>query len=130
MLSKISKEVYEQSRFYEPELSELGVSDSIKMGQALKKAGVCFDVMFTSAHKRAILSAKCILETFTEVPVHLMLAIHEVGGVYMRDKTYPGLSIKQAQDLLPQLTVSDEQAAAFGLPDSGWFKSETKETVD
>ena len=94
VLSKIAQEVYEQYRTYEPELSELGVQESIQMGKALKNSGINIDFMLTSAHKRAILSAKCILETFPEVPVHLMLAIHEVGGIYMREKTFPGLSIK------------------------------------
>ena len=94
------------------------------MGKLLKDSGIIFDTILTSAHKRAILSAKHILESFPEVPVHLMPQIHEVGGVYMNEKTYPGLSFDQTRELLPQLQISEEQETKFGDHHSGWFKNE------
>ena len=55
-----------------------------------------------------------------------MTQIHEVGGVHMKNKSFPGLNMAQATELLPSLQISDEQVAVFGGKDSdaGWFKLE------
>ena len=62
-LAKISRELYEKERTAEPELSETGVKDCKRVGEALKQMGIKIDKMLTSPHKRAILSAKYVRET-------------------------------------------------------------------
>ena len=129
LLHRISEDLYHKHRSFEPELSEVGIDDCQNAGKAMLKAGITFDVLLTSAHKRALLSAKHILESYPEVPVQLMLKVHEHGGVYMQGKTYPGLNMTQAKEILPQLQIPDSEAAIFGDEHSGWFKQDAPETI-
>jgi bisphosphoglycerate-dependent phosphoglycerate mutase len=101
-------------------MSEVGVQDSLDAGKALKSLGLNFDMMLTSAHKRALLTSAAIKESYPDLPAHLMLQIHEVGGIHMLGKTYPGLSMSQMKELLPSLHVSEEQSALIP-PEEGWF---------
>ena len=128
LLHRISVEAYNQHRSYEPELSEDGARDSQRLGKAMSEAGFALDVILTSAHKRAILSAKHVIESYPDIPVHLMVNIHEVEGVHMKGKCYPGLNMVQAKELLPQLQISAAEAAIFGNESDGWYKREKPET--
>ena len=70
ILAKIDRTIYQERRVYEPELSELGVSECKQLGQAVKAAGIQIDLVLTSAHKRALLSARHVLESFdADTPV-------------------------------------------------------------
>ena len=95
VLSKISNELYEKDRVPEPELSQKGKNDCTLIGQWLKDNKIKIDRIYSSAHKRALQSAKLVLaELEKTIPVHIMHQIHEVGGVYMKGKTFPGLNEK------------------------------------
>ena len=61
-MAKISRELYERDRTAEPELSEIGVRDCKRAGESLKSMGIKIDKFITSAHKRAILTAKHVRE--------------------------------------------------------------------
>ena len=53
------------------------------MGVWLKANNIKIDQIYTSAHKRAILSAKHVRQAYQqEVSIKLMLQIHERGGIY------------------------------------------------
>ena len=77
----------------EPEISEFGIRSCHQVGQWLKTHGVKLDMICTSAHKRAVLSAIKVLQGLEqEVPLHLMLSIHECGGVFKDKEVFPGLT--------------------------------------
>ena len=75
--------------------------------------GIKFDVMLTSAHKRAIMSLKHVRKTFlgsqeeTASPCEVMTQIHEEYGVNCGGQTFPGLTRSQVLELLPELTISE-----------------------
>ena len=82
--------------------------------------------MYTSAHTRAILSTKHVLSEYNhKLPVHIMLQIHETGGVYVKGKTFPGLNIKQIHELMPDIIIPED----CKLTEKGWFMNEAPETV-
>jgi len=65
------------------------------VGRALTEMGLKFDLMLTSAHKRAILSLKNVRETYAHAattPCEIMTQIHEEFGVNMGPQTFPGLT--------------------------------------
>ena len=71
------------------------------MGEEMNKLNFKIDKIYCSAHKRAILSAKYFREGFFQyqdknsiekVPICLKINIHELGGIYMDNKCFPGLN--------------------------------------
>ena len=110
VLSKISHEIYSQVRTYEPELSEHGAATCRRVGERLSEIGIKFDLMLTSAHKRAVLSLKNVMETYSlpHPPCEIFTQIHEENGVNMAGKIYPGLSRSQVLELMPELTIPDD----------------------
>lgn len=65
--------------------------------------------MLTSAHKRAVLSAKHVRDQIQEKPpIELMIDIHEIGGVYMKQQTFPGLSSQDITELIPEIQIGPE----------------------
>ena len=74
VLSKISKELYYQKRVAEPEISEQGIKECEKVGEWLRTNGIKIDHIYTSAHKRAVLSSKHVRIAYQqEVPIELMV---------------------------------------------------------
>ena len=64
------------------------------------------DRIYSSAHKRALQSAKLVLaELEKTIPVHIMHQIHEVGGVYMKGKTFPGLNENEVKEIIPDIVI-------------------------
>ena len=57
-------DIYIAQRTSDPELSQQGIEDCRMAGTRLSEMGIKFDVMLTSAHKRAILSLKNLRETY------------------------------------------------------------------
>ena len=55
-----------------------------------------------------------------------MTQIHEVNGSYLSNKMCPGLPRSQVLELLPDLTIPDDQAEL--LTEQGWCFLEKKET--
>ena len=108
ILAKMSADVYEKYRTFEPELSELGVKESRAVGAAMKAAGINIDIILTSGMKRAILSAKHVGESFPEVPCQLVLAMHEIKGVHMKGKVHPGLSQQEMKELHPLIIIPED----------------------
>ena len=64
VLRKISPQLWETNRSNEPELSDRGIDDCRATGARLSDLGFTFDLMLTSAHKRAVLSLKNVRDTF------------------------------------------------------------------
>jgi len=145
--AKMDRALYEEKRTFEPELSTQGVQDCRDLGSAIKDMGLNIDCILTSAHKRAILSARNVRETFIggpqggpvqatsteEVgvkvpPVHLFIKIHEKGGIYQKEKCFGGLNPLQATALLPDLHIAESQDKL--IDESGWWRSETIETKE
>jgi len=78
------------------------------VGEWLVANGIKIDLVLTSAHKRAILSAKHMLTKYTtKVPVHIMHQIHEVGGVYIKGKCETGLNVKQIKEIMSDIVIGD-----------------------
>ena len=74
VLAKIDDTVYRQYRQAEPELSDTGVADCRMLGAKLKEIGLKIDHMYTSAHKRAVLSLKNVREAMDakNIPCSIM----------------------------------------------------------
>ena len=86
VLAKISKDLWANGRTYEPELSAQGVEECRMVGARLSEMGIKFDLMLTSAHKRAVLSLKNVRETYAHTattPCEIFTQIHEEKGVNM-----------------------------------------------
>ena len=88
VLSKISREAWREHRTSEPELSDLGVEECRQTGARMRELGFEFDLMLTSAQKRAILSLKHVRDAFKSAegilpPCAVMTEIHEEKGVTM-----------------------------------------------
>lgn len=100
ILSKISREAWRQHRTSEPELSDQGVDECRRTGARMRELGFEFDLMLTSAHKRAVLSLKHVRDTFKSTasslpPCAIMTEIHEEKGVTMGGEVFPGLTRSQ-----------------------------------
>ena len=55
ILKKIChNDIYAEHRTNDPELSDRGVADSRAAGARFSELGISFDLMLTSAHKRAV----------------------------------------------------------------------------
>ena len=81
------------------------------VGAKLTEMGIRFDMMLTSAHKRAILSLKNVRETYQfaeSTPCGIMTQIHEEHGVNMAGQIYPGLTRSEVLELLPELQIDEE----------------------
>ena len=82
------------------------MKDCQAVGTRLTEMGLRFDLMLTSAHKRAVLSLKNVRETYaftSETPCEVMTQIHEEHGVNMAGNIYPGLPRSEVIKLLPEL---------------------------
>lgn len=131
VLAKISAEAHRNHRTYEPELSQLGAEECRMVGAKLTEMGIRFDMMLTSAHKRAILSLKNVRETYQfseSTPCAIMTQIHEEFGVNMGGQTFPGLTRSQVLELMPELQISEEQGQI--LTEDGWFRLDHIETQE
>mgnify|MGYP002636132314 CR=1 FL=1 len=83
VLAKLDKERFLKERVYEPELADTGVQECLQVGEWLRTQKIHIDSIYTSAHKRAVLSAKQVKIGYQQdIPMHLMLSISEAGGVY------------------------------------------------
>ena len=60
----ISRDTHRLYRTSEPELSAQGVKASQEAGKSLTEMGIKFDLMVTSAHKRAILTLKHVRDNY------------------------------------------------------------------
>ena len=114
VLFKISKAAWVDHMTAEPELSAQGVEECKMVGTRMTEMGLNFDLMLTSAHKRAIQSLKNVRETYANsqsTPCEILTQIFEEHGVYdAQGNTYPGLSRSKVLELLPDLTISPDQA--------------------
>ena len=111
VLAKISPEAWRNHRTSEPELSQRGVQECQAVGTRLSEMGIKFDLMLTSAHKRAILSLKHVRETYVHsqnIPCQIMTQIHEQWGVNLGEQTFPGLTRSEVLELLPELEITEE----------------------
>ena len=133
ILALISKQVYEQVRTHEPELSDIGQESCRRMGEEMNKLNFKIDKIYCSAHKRAILSAKFFREGFfkfqeqnniEKLPIHLKVNIHELGGIYMGEKCFPGLNKKQVKELVNDIIIPEKEQI---WDEKGWFQRETIE---
>ena len=134
VLAAISTELYIRDRTPEPELSEKGVSDCRAVGEALKSMKLHIDYMFTSPHKRAILSAMLVRETFKseeqDLPeIGMIFNIHEMGGVHKGIQGFPGLTSTEAKALLPELVITEEQVKEMD-EHNGWWKCRPCEKIE
>ena len=92
----------------------------------MAELGIKFDGFVTSGHKRAIKSAILARESYLAnsseegktLPIKLYLRCHEISGVHMRGKTYPGLNKKEMLELCPDLVVDENQKVT---DEEGWF---------
>ena len=93
----------------------------------MKHNNISVDRMLVSAHKRALLSAKYVRAEYQrdEIPIELMLEIHEVGGVYQKSTTFPGLKKSEVLEILPELAIPEE----CRISEEGWFSLDHPETV-
>lgn len=72
-----------------------------------------------------------ILTSYQQVEEHPTLqsevfpSVHEYGGVYIKDKTFPGMNDKQIKSLFPNVIIPDDIDLS-----QGWWKSERKETEE
>ena len=95
------------------------------VGEWLVANGIKIDLVYTSAHRRAIISAKHMLGKYTnKVPVHIMHQIHEVGGVYMKGKCEAGLTVKEIREIMPDIVIGEQR-----FDEKGWFLNEKPETL-
>ncbi len=93
VLGKISKEAYNEKRVSEPEISLEGIQECEQLGEWLRTNKIQIDQMYTSAHKRAIMSVQAVRKAYQkEVPVELLLQIHERGGIYQGSEVFKGLT--------------------------------------
>jgi hypothetical protein len=97
------------------------------MGEEMKKLNFTIDKIYCSAHKRAILSAKFFREGFFQfqeknnidkLPIYLKLNLHELGGIYMGNKCFPGLNKKGVKDLCNDIIIPEKEKIN---DDNGWF---------
>ena len=126
VLSKISNELYQEKRSAEPEISEKGLKECEEIGTWLNINKFKIDHIYTSAHKRALLSALHVRKAYQcEVPIELMLQIHERGGVYKGNDVFKGLSKEKVIELVPDIKI-DQQAK---ITDEGWYALDHVETM-
>ena len=55
----------------------------------------------------------------------ILLNGYEKGGVYYKDKTFPGLTAKEMQEICPHIEFPKEFALKVA-EDKGWFSGATK----
>ena len=128
VLANIDRQMWREHKVVEPELSQQGEADCRAIGQRFSELGIRFDLMLTSAHKRAIQSLKLVRETYAnsnEIPCQLMTLIHEEHGPNFKGQVFPGLSRSQVVDLFPELIIPEDEAEQ--LTEEGWCHLQAKE---
>ena len=73
------------------------------VGEWLVASGIKIDSVYSSPHKRTLMSAKHMLGKYpTKVPVHVMQQIHSKG------KSSPGISFKEIREIIPDIAISED----------------------
>lgn len=127
ILSKENKQLYQQNRTVDPELSPQGIKQTTAFALKLKKLGITIDAIYSGPQKRALHSAQLLREHYgkEELPVYLQVSAHEKGGCYLDGKGYPGMSKEEVLQLVPGIIVDDKNSLLIN--ENGWWKNELKE---
>ena len=84
------------------------------------------DEVYTSALKRAIISGQQLIKGYgKDVPLKLILEIHERGGCYDGTTVHPGLSIDDVKALAPNMDINGQK-----ITSDGWCFHEHLETKE
>ena len=112
VVHKISDEFGYKHRVVDPNLSEMGKAECQELGKRLAEIGIQLDIILMSAHRRALQSAALVKKGYgnSDVPMQLMVQIHEEGGEYggKHEWNMPGLSRSQVLEIVPELIITEE----------------------
>ena len=92
----------------------------------MKELGFAIDEIYCGPQKRAIHSATIVQAAFSPdkaMKTEILLNGYEKGGVYYKDKTFPGLTAKEMREICPHIQFPED----YAIPeDKGWFSGATK----
>ena len=105
LLMQIGREAYNLKRTKDPDLSPKGMLECEQVGQYLQQFEI--DEVYTSALKRAIISGQQLIKGYgKDVPLKLILEIHERGGCHDGTTVHPGLSLDDVKALAPNMDIN------------------------
>ena len=125
-LQEKSYELYLKNRSMDPELCKDAKEQCEFVGNFLRTQKVRIDKFYCSCHKRAFKTLNYIANVYNkEIPRECLPIIHEMGGIFMGDKGYPGLTEKEMKEMFPEVKIPE------GVDFSkGWYNKEYKETEE
>lgn len=129
-LQKLNQELYLEKRTYDPDLSQRGADNTVIFGNKLRELGVEISHIYTSPFIRSLHSAKLLKKAYGNegMPIKLMVSLFEKGGCQMRGQCYPGLSIQQARQIVPELEIDEKNEIL--IDENGWYKKPQIETTE
>ena len=123
LLLEQSVELYEEKRSNDPDIATGGEERCRNVGRFLREKGIKIDKFYCSLHLRALKTMNYIAEEYNpEVPREYFPEIHEKGGIFLGNKGYPGLGLKEVKEKFPKVIIPDEEAIK-----DGWYKNEHRE---
>ena len=79
-----------------------------------------------SCQKRAIKTLNYISDIYDKsIPKEIIPSLHEYKGIYLGDKTYPGMTDKEIKELSPEIKLPENMDLS-----KGWYKKDHKETEE
>ena len=119
-------EEYLKYRNQDPDLCE-GVKEQCEyLGNFLKSNKIKIDKFLCSCQKRAIKTMTYIANIYNKaIPKECIPSLHEYGGIYLGDKTFPGLTEKEIKELCPDIKFPEKMDLS-----KGWYDKDHRETEE
>ena len=117
----------EHERVHDPGITEIGQAQAAKVANRIC-AEIPFDVLITSAFRRALLTSDAIAKATTKTP-QIVVDVHESGGCYSgweegKEVGMPGMNHDEIATEFSPIDIPNE------LGSEGWWQSRRKESDD
>ena len=123
VLQNQSQELYLKNRSKDPELAPDGPEKCKKIGEFLKNHNIRIDKFYSSLQKRGLKTMTYIGNAYNpKIPKEAIIDLYEYGGIYLENKSYPGLTEKEIKEQFPDVILPKEDIK------NGWYLKDHKET--
>ena len=117
---------YLKERSSDPDIGNGEEEHCKKVGKFLKDSNIKIDKFYTSLHLRTLKTMTNISNEYNEkIPKEAFLEIHEVGGIYLEKKGFPGMNLEEIKSKFPDLIIPNN----YNLS-KGWYLSDHRETLE
>ena len=117
---------YLKERSSDPDIGKGEEERCKRLGKFLKENNIRIDKFYSSLHLRTLKTMTNIVKEYNEkIPKEAFLEIHEVGGIYLEKKGFPGLNLEEIKKNFPDIIIPNDIDIS-----KGWYLCEHKETFE